>query len=173
MTMVVSGHARDTVGKPMLPWEPGALDIHQISTGRGNAGLYILPDGTTLLVDAGEMPVKTAAHTPDRPDATRLAGERVVRYIRHALGGNHEVLCRRRNWRAQRLQVSQRLGPTWDGMAGGADSSVVEELCSLATGFIGSEMLADGSEAGGGGAGASCAPAATGRSSADDGRKSP
>ena len=54
-------------------------------TGRGNAGLYIFPDGTTLLVDVGEQPLKKAHHTPDRPDGTRLAGEWVVRYIRHAL----------------------------------------------------------------------------------------
>lgn len=80
-----TSRAGDAVGKAISPWKPGTLDIHQISTGRGNAGLYILPDGTTLLVDAGEMPEKTANHTPDRPDATRPAGERIVRYIRHAL----------------------------------------------------------------------------------------
>jgi beta-lactamase superfamily II metal-dependent hydrolase len=84
-TVVMAGHAADTVGRPILPWKPGALDIHQISTGRGNAGFYIFPDGTTLLVDAGEQPRKTDNHTPDRPDATRPAGERIVRYIRHAL----------------------------------------------------------------------------------------
>ena len=61
------------------------LDIHQISLGRGNAALYIFPDGTTLLVDAGELARKTPRHTPDRPDGTRPAGEWVVRYIRHAL----------------------------------------------------------------------------------------
>jgi beta-lactamase superfamily II metal-dependent hydrolase len=77
--------ADDVVGKPISPWQPGTLDIHQISTGRGNAGLYILPDGTTLLVDAGELATKTPKHTPDRPDGTRTAGERIVRYIRHAL----------------------------------------------------------------------------------------
>lgn len=72
-------------GDMLPPWQPGMLDIHQISTGRGNAGFYILPDDTTLLVDAGEMPTKTAAHTPDRPDNARPAGERIARYIRHFL----------------------------------------------------------------------------------------
>lgn len=86
MAVSLTAQAEDAVGNPISPWQPGTLDIHQISTGRGNAGLYILPDGTTLLVDAGEMPTKTAAHTPDRPDNTRPAGERIVRYIRHALG---------------------------------------------------------------------------------------
>jgi hypothetical protein len=85
LSLLVPIRAADAVGKALLPWKPGTLDIHQISTGRGNAGLYILPDGTTLLVDAGEMPTKTASHTADRPNAARLAGERIVRYIRHAL----------------------------------------------------------------------------------------
>jgi beta-lactamase superfamily II metal-dependent hydrolase len=35
------------------PWTPGLLDIHQISTGRGNSAFIVLPDGTTMLVDAG------------------------------------------------------------------------------------------------------------------------
>ena len=47
--------------------------------------LFIFPDGTALLVDAGELPTKTAQHTPDRPDSSRPAGEWIVRYIRQAL----------------------------------------------------------------------------------------
>ena len=80
-----SARAEDVVGDPITPWQPGMLDIHQISTGRGNAGLYIFPDGTTLLVDAGELPGGNPKHTPARPDDTLGAGEWVVRYLRHAL----------------------------------------------------------------------------------------
>ncbi len=83
ITMAARGE--DSVGREITPWQPGMLDIHQISSGRGNAGLYIFPDGTTLLVDAGELPFKTPKHTPDRPDGSRPAGEWIVRYIRHAL----------------------------------------------------------------------------------------
>lgn len=83
--VTTSLRAEDVVGKEITPWQPGMIDIHQISTGRGNAGLYILPDGTTLLVDAGELEQKTSNHTPDRPDSSRPAGEWIVRYIRHAL----------------------------------------------------------------------------------------
>ena len=75
----------DVVGREITPWQPGMLDIHQISSGRGNAGLYVLPDGTTLLVDAGELPIKTPKHTPDRPDGSRPAGGWITRYIGHAL----------------------------------------------------------------------------------------
>lgn len=77
--------ADDGPGREIAPWEPGMLEIHQISSGRGNSGLYILPDGTTLLVDAGQLPTKTERHTPDRPDGSRPAGEWIVRYVRHAL----------------------------------------------------------------------------------------
>ena len=81
----VVARAEDVVGRPIESWQPGMLEIHQISTGRGNAGLYIFPDGTTLLVDAGELPGPNPKHTPARPDDTRRAGEWIVRYVRHAL----------------------------------------------------------------------------------------
>ena len=70
--LAIDTRAEDVVGNPITPWQPGMLDIHQISSGRGNAGLYIFPDGTTLLVDAGELPLKTPKHTADRPDSSRL-----------------------------------------------------------------------------------------------------
>ncbi len=78
----------DQVGQEISPWTPGTLEIHQISTGRGNAALMIFPDGTTMLVDAGELGAKTVRHTPDRPDGSRPAGEWITRYILHALRHN-------------------------------------------------------------------------------------
>ena len=36
-------------------WQPGYLDIHHINTGSGDACFMILPDGTTLLFDAGDL----------------------------------------------------------------------------------------------------------------------
>ena len=52
---------------------PGALEIHHISTGRGNSTLCIFPDGTTLLIDAGAVRGKPELLAPLRP-----AGERDV-----------------------------------------------------------------------------------------------
>ena len=43
------------VGKPLPVWKKGELDIHFINTGRGECCFYIMPDGTTLIVDAGEV----------------------------------------------------------------------------------------------------------------------
>lgn len=92
MTAMWTARAEDVMGDIITAWQPGMLDIHQISTGRGNAGLYIFPDGTTLLVDAGELPGKSAQHTPDRPDSTRRAGEWIVRCLRHALAHEPEPI---------------------------------------------------------------------------------
>jgi len=43
----------DRVGQPIARWVEGTLDIHQISTGQGNSAFVVMPDGTTLLIDAG------------------------------------------------------------------------------------------------------------------------
>lgn len=54
------------VGKTLPAWSEGCLDIHFINTGRGECAFYILPDGTTLLVDAGEI-VTEENSVPQRP----------------------------------------------------------------------------------------------------------
>lgn len=86
-----------TVGDTLPAWQPGYLDLHHINTGRGNAAFYILPDGTTILFDAGELdptdPRTTSRrNTPERPDSSRHPYEWIVDYIRrfapnHAKGG--------------------------------------------------------------------------------------
>jgi beta-lactamase superfamily II metal-dependent hydrolase len=74
-------------GAPLAPWTPGTLDIHHISTGRGNATFFILPDGTTLLVDVGAA-ADGAAETNPHPDGSRTPGVWIGRYIkRHAPSG--------------------------------------------------------------------------------------
>ena len=44
------------IGKVLPAWKEGYLDIHAINTGQGECTFFILPDGTTMLVDAGEIP---------------------------------------------------------------------------------------------------------------------
>jgi hypothetical protein len=84
---VITVHAQ-VVGEVIPPWTEGTLDIHQISTGRGNAALFIFPDGTTLLVDAGaQAGTVNARWVPARPDGSRTPGEWIVRYLRHMLPG--------------------------------------------------------------------------------------
>src|SRR4051812_11447141 len=78
------------VGKPLPAWSRGTLDIHQISTGRGNSALFVLPDGTTMLVDAGAVGDGTKmADAEQRPDASRTSGGWIVHYIERAMAPAH------------------------------------------------------------------------------------
>jgi beta-lactamase superfamily II metal-dependent hydrolase len=64
------------------PWSEGMLDIHQISTGRGNAALCVFPDGTTMLVDAGAAADgQPMADTEPRPNASKRTGEWIADYV--------------------------------------------------------------------------------------------
>ncbi|MDR2705014.1 MAG: MBL fold metallo-hydrolase [Planctomycetaceae bacterium] len=65
-------------------WQEGFLDIHHISTGRGNATFMIAPDGTTLLIDAGDMSDGRPDNTvlPRLPNASKTPGEWIAAYIK-------------------------------------------------------------------------------------------
>lgn len=74
-------------GNVLPQWQEGFLDIHHINTGRGNAAFFILPDGTTMLIDAGELsPLDERTFTPRnaqiKPDSSRKPYEWIVSYIR-------------------------------------------------------------------------------------------
>ena len=72
----------------ILPkWAAGTLDIHQINTGRGNAAFIMMPDGTTMLVDAGNGGNLPPRGTPPKPNASRSPGEWIARYAR-AMGAS-------------------------------------------------------------------------------------
>jgi beta-lactamase superfamily II metal-dependent hydrolase len=73
------------VGQPLPAWTPGTLDIHQINTGRGNSAFLLFPDGTSMLLDAGDIGDSLPRGTAAKPDATRPAGEWIARYILHML----------------------------------------------------------------------------------------
>ena len=64
------------------PWTPGTLDIHHIATGQGNSTFFVLPDGTTMLVDAGAptLPGQVPIADP-RPNGSRSTGEWIARYV--------------------------------------------------------------------------------------------
>lgn len=69
----------------LAPWSPGTLDIHHLSTGRGNATLAILPDGTTLLIDAGDVG-EAVPEAPAVPNGSLRPGQWIARYLHHFLG---------------------------------------------------------------------------------------
>lgn len=69
------------VGDVLPAWTAGTLDIHQIVTGRGNANFMMFPDGTTVLLDAGDQ--GEVEFASQRPDATRTPAQWIARYASH------------------------------------------------------------------------------------------
>jgi beta-lactamase superfamily II metal-dependent hydrolase len=72
-------------------WKEGYLDIHHINTGRGVCTFTILPDGTTMMVDAGDLddsPFEIGARfwplkiTKPYPDSSKNSGEWIVDYMK-------------------------------------------------------------------------------------------
>ena len=76
------GSAAEAAASVYPGWKQGELDIHFIQTGRGEQTFFILPDGTTMLVDCGDY-----FHPPYReliplqPSDKRLGGDWVARYV--------------------------------------------------------------------------------------------
>ena len=77
--------AADISAAEMKPWEKGFLDIHHISTGRGNSVLAICPDGTSIMIDAGSVRGPLEPMGPARPNDSRRPGEWIGRYALHHL----------------------------------------------------------------------------------------
>ena len=74
-------------GKPLPAWEEGYLDIHSINSGRGECTFYILPDGTTMLVDAGEFHTSGAKYpmVEQKPDTLTRPYKVYSTYIQNVL----------------------------------------------------------------------------------------
>ena len=75
------------IGKSLPKWKEGVLDLHHINTGRGDAAFYVLPDGTTVMADAGDIseafprtlsPRNASIH----PNNNKFPYEWLVDYIR-------------------------------------------------------------------------------------------
>lgn len=88
--MVLPGWSQPKVGEALPLWSEGYLDIHHINTGKGESVFFTLPDGTTMLVDAGATSRPKPRVTDPRPDGSRTPGEWISRYILHFLENQPE-----------------------------------------------------------------------------------
>lgn len=70
-------------------WQEGYLDIHHIATGLGDVTFIIFPDGTTMLVDAGDRGNDVNNGTPPLPSNSKSAGEWIADYIKHFSDNGH------------------------------------------------------------------------------------
>jgi beta-lactamase superfamily II metal-dependent hydrolase len=75
---IVAASAQVKVGDVYPDWTAGYLDIHHISTGKGECMFAILPDGTTMMIDAGETGTDKRNF---KPDGSRSSGKWISRYI--------------------------------------------------------------------------------------------
>lgn len=74
---------KNEIGRPYTGWKKGEMDIHHIYTGRGEANFHIFPDGTTMLIDAGDYDPKDYNKMCKMlPNSTRRSGEWIARYIK-------------------------------------------------------------------------------------------
>ena len=80
-TAFTSWSLQAQIGNIFPAWKEGFLDIHHINTGKGEAVFCILPDGTTMLVDAGHTQRPKPRVTDPVPDGSRMPGEWISRYI--------------------------------------------------------------------------------------------
>jgi glyoxylase-like metal-dependent hydrolase (beta-lactamase superfamily II) len=64
----------------LAPWQPGFLDIHHIATGRGSCTFLLLPDGTTMMIDAGATADALDVSAPPMPNASRRPGQWMAAY---------------------------------------------------------------------------------------------
>ena len=81
------------IGQPLPAWTEGMLDLHHINTGRGDCAFYRLPDGTAMLVDAGELDptterVRSPRNAAARPNDSRPPHAWIADYITQMLGPN-------------------------------------------------------------------------------------
>ena len=83
---VSGGWCKDEDGNRLPKWKPGQFDIHFIQTGVGEQTFFIFPDGTTMLMDCGDMyRPQYLKHVPRQPSAERLGGEWVSRYVQRLI----------------------------------------------------------------------------------------
>ena len=73
-------------GSFLPEWQKGWMDIHTIATGKGDAAFVIMPDGTTMLIDAGDV-TGGRMKAPALPNDTRSPGEWIARYIDYFSNG--------------------------------------------------------------------------------------
>ena len=80
-----------SVGKTLPAWNDGYLDIHFVNSGRGECCFYILPDGTTLLVDAGEISTSSVS-VAQRPNDKVRPYMVYAKYIKHFLPSGRKAI---------------------------------------------------------------------------------
>ena len=111
------------VGKALPAWEEGVLDIHAINTARGECTYIILPDGTTMVVDAGDLYNYTPSgyeNDVPKPDKSaepyKVYGAYINKYL--PSGHNHIDYANISHYHIDHYGASTTSGRTKDAQGG-------------------------------------------------------
>lgn len=79
-----AGMTNPAVGRAWKGWKKGEFQIHFIYTGVCESMFWILPDGTSMLLDCGDHPAikRGDKAVPVKPNPNRCAGEWIARYVK-------------------------------------------------------------------------------------------
>ncbi len=89
--IAIYSNAQGNIDTTSIVWKEGYLDIHHINTGRGVCSFFIFPDGTTMMVDAGDIDDSLSSKslpltvTPPYPNNSKTAGQWIVAYVKQTL----------------------------------------------------------------------------------------
>lgn len=72
------------IGKTLSPWAEGCLDIHAVNSGRGECTFFIMPDGTSLCCDAGEITKEGGESSGDHPRVDQKPNANTRPYVTYA-----------------------------------------------------------------------------------------
>ena len=74
-------------------WSEGYLDIHSINSGRGECTLVIMPDGTSMMIDAGEYYTTSETAVEQKPSAAVRPFKVYTAYAKYFLSATgHDFL---------------------------------------------------------------------------------
>jgi hypothetical protein len=92
LSLAASRLAANAFAPPQLlpPWRAGMLDLHHISTGKGNCTFVKAPDGTTLMIDAGATS-RSGRVARQYPNSERTVGAWIADYVRAVEGPDARV----------------------------------------------------------------------------------
>lgn len=78
-----SGKTHALAGQKLPPWKKGEFQVHFIYTGVAESMFWIMPDGTTMLLDCGDHPAwkRGKKSVWILPNGYRSAGEWIARYV--------------------------------------------------------------------------------------------
>lgn len=91
--MFARGYKDSLSGKKWKGWSKGHFQVHFIYTGVAESMFFILPDGTTMLLDCGDFDALARGEksVPVLPNPGRHAGEWISRYVLRVNPSGKEV----------------------------------------------------------------------------------